>query len=76
MKKSNKEKMKTLRLMEPSNDVTLQSHSDHQKKTYDDIEKRVSRLIEKWEEDSKHESDSIDEFDENTYSDWGNDTRH
>lgn len=79
MKKSNKEKMKTLRLMEASEDVTLQSHSDNQKKTPEDVQERVSRLIDKWEEeDWKRELESLDmdESDGNTDYEWGNNTRH
>ena len=77
MKKTNKEKMKTLRLIEASEDVTLQSHSDHQKKTSEDIQERVSRLIDKWEEeDWKYELESLDELDEDIDYEWGNNTRH
>ncbi len=75
MKKTNKEKMKTLRLVEASDDVTLES--GNQKKTYDDIEQRISRLIERWEDqDWKDEQNSTDEFDESVHYDWGNNTRH
>jgi hypothetical protein len=81
MKKTNKEKMKTLRLIEASEDVTLQPHSDNQKKTSDDIQERVSRLIDKWEaEDWKHELESMDvdklDEDEDIDYEWGNNTRH
>ncbi|MDH5191421.1 MAG: hypothetical protein OEW89_09235 [Gammaproteobacteria bacterium] len=77
MKKSNKEKMKTARLMEKVEDIALQSHADHSKKTSEDIQKRVSRLIEKWEEeDWKQRLESKDDFEESIHYEWGNNTRH
>ncbi|MDH5435630.1 MAG: hypothetical protein OEX83_02615 [Gammaproteobacteria bacterium] len=75
MKKTNKEKMRTIRLVEPSEQAEFRAHTERQKEVSEEIQQKVSRLIEKWEDDD-WKNNSLDDVNESIHYEWGNNTRH